>query len=478
MKRLLICLCVPLVALGQPTDFPDAVFNKLRSTEAGLTAFFTAMPKGGDLHHHFSGSIYAETYLKEAIRLNVLVNRINYLIDTLEHPNQPEWVRLSNLPKDSVSFFYNKLIESWSVKDFVPGSEAPDIHFFNSFPRFGMLLKGVWNEGLLEIKRRALYENVGYIETILQSFNSKAAVQEDARFNGILSNLQQDTNALKPYLDTLFQRYQNNELLKKQVEELGLSLPNLHRNLQIDDDKFMMRYQVYVNRTAAPVEVFAQMIAAFESAQSNPLVVGVNIVAPENNPVALRDYRLHMAFFKYCKKQYPQVNVALHAGELNNNQVAPETLGFHIAEAVQLAGANRIGHGTDIVHETNSASLMEEMAKKQIAVEINLTSNEFILGIRNDAHPILEYRRFGVPLVICTDDAGVLRSSLTTQFVLLAKRYPSITYAEIKQMVINSIQYSFIKSPEEKKRVMQRLMVQFKQFEQSIVAAYGSGKTR
>ena len=31
---------------------------------AELTMFFTMMPKGGDLHHHYSGAIYAEQYLE------------------------------------------------------------------------------------------------------------------------------------------------------------------------------------------------------------------------------------------------------------------------------------------------------------------------------------------------------------------------------------------------------------------------------
>ena len=30
---------------------------------AELTLFFSRMPKGADLHHHYSGSIYAEQYL-------------------------------------------------------------------------------------------------------------------------------------------------------------------------------------------------------------------------------------------------------------------------------------------------------------------------------------------------------------------------------------------------------------------------------
>lgn len=35
---------------------------ELGKKRASLFAFFSSMPKGGDLHHHYSGSVYAETY--------------------------------------------------------------------------------------------------------------------------------------------------------------------------------------------------------------------------------------------------------------------------------------------------------------------------------------------------------------------------------------------------------------------------------
>ena len=44
--------------------------------------------------------------------------------------------------------------------------------------------------------------------------------------------------------------------------------------------------------------------------------------------------------------------------------------------------------------------LLAEMRTRQVAVEINLTSNEFILGVKGQAHPILLYRHAGVPFVM------------------------------------------------------------------------------
>src|ERR1035437_316705 len=36
---------------------------KTSADNAQLTLFLSQMPKGGDIHHHYSGAIYAETYL-------------------------------------------------------------------------------------------------------------------------------------------------------------------------------------------------------------------------------------------------------------------------------------------------------------------------------------------------------------------------------------------------------------------------------
>jgi adenosine deaminase len=135
--------------------------------------------------------------------------------------------------------------------------------------------------------------------------------------------------------------------------------------------------------------------------------------------------------------------VALHAGELTMGLVPPEQLTYHITDAVNIAQAKRIGHGVDIVFEHNSAELLEYMKQNKIAIEINLTSNEFILGVKGDSHPFTIYKDSGVPMVISTDDPGILRTSITEEYALAAYRY-DLTYDDIKKFVDNSITYSFL----------------------------------
>ena len=158
----------------------------------------------------------------------------------------------------------------------------------------------------------------------------------------------------------------------------------------------------------------------------------------------------------------------MHAGEITEGYVKPEDLTYHISEAVCVARAQRIGHGVDIAYEKDNYKLLNYMSKNRVAVEINLSSNEYILGVKNDAHPLMLYKRFHVPLVISTDDAAVNRSSLTEQYVLLAARYKELSYANIKNLVYNSITYSFTGNAK-KEALKKDLDERFKKFEAYIL---------
>jgi adenosine deaminase len=116
----------------------DTYFNAIRKNEVLLTAFFQNMPKGGDLHHHYTGSIYAETYLDYVIAKNYWINR-----QTLEvaenNPSKDNWTRFSSLKSDgTLAEYKQKLMERWSVKDYNSTSLPRDKHFFETFGYFGV----------------------------------------------------------------------------------------------------------------------------------------------------------------------------------------------------------------------------------------------------------------------------------------------------------------------------------------------------
>jgi adenosine deaminase len=150
-----------------------------------------------------------------------------------------------------------------------------------------------------------------------------------------------------------------------------------------------------------------------------------------------------MKMVGYLHSVYPGVHISLHAGELAPGMVPPEGLRFHIHQAVELGDAERIGHGVDVMYEDHPRDLLTEMAARHIMVEINLSSNEGILGVEGDAHPFPVYRSAHVPVALSTDDEGVSRIDLTHEYVRAAIDY-GLTYRDLKQLARTGMEHDFL----------------------------------
>jgi adenosine deaminase len=123
--------------------------------------------------------------------------------------------------------------------------------------------------------------------------------------------------------------------------------------------------------------------------------------------------------------------------------VHPQELRFHIREAVEVAQARRIGHGVDIAYENDAQELLKDMRERGVLVEICLTSNDVILNVRGDEHPLPLYLEAGVPVTLATDDEGVARIDLTHEYQRAAMTY-GLGYRELKTMARNSLAHSFL----------------------------------
>ncbi|MBS7232673.1 adenosine deaminase [Flavobacterium psychroterrae] len=465
MTRIITLFCFFIAQIGF-SQTAENYLEKIRNNEALLTAFFQQMPKGGDLHHHFSGSVYAEPLLERAIAEDFYLNLESMGVSKTK-PAIGNWQTFSSLKSEGkLAFYEQQVMQTWSAKDY-NGSVPSDDLFFDSFQKFEPTIKGHFAEGMLELKNRAIAENVSYIETQLSTIPCDMNVADLNDFNSKLRNAasQKDEKSVLKLLGELYKAIQQKDAKKYATDFNTNFIAKLHKDLKIDDDRFTMRYQNFVLRFMDPVDLFKNLSIAFISANDSKLVAGVNIVSPEHGENSMKDYWLHMVMFKYCHSKFPDVKYTLHAGELTLGLVQPEDLTWHINDAIYIAGANRIGHGVDIAYEANSYDLLKYMSKNSIPIEINLVSNEFILKVKENRHPFTLYKEFNVPIVISTDDAGILRTNMTEQYVLLAKRYPDVSYATIKQYVYNSINYSFIQDATVKKQLVKDLDARFKTFE-------------
>ena len=86
-------------------------------------------------------------------------------------------------------------------------------------------------------------------------------------------------------------------------------------------------------------------------------------------------------------------------------------------------GASRIGlvmASTSCTRKTPH-ELLREMARRNVMVEICLSSNDSILGVSGAQHPLATYLKYGVPVALATDDEGVSRSEISREYLRAAQ---------------------------------------------------------
>jgi adenosine deaminase len=345
------------------------------------------------------------------------------------------------------------------MRGFVPssGTTAHD-HFFDTFGRFGGIDKSHTGEWLDEIATRAAGQNEQYLEVMqTPSFSDVAklsstlpwpATPVDPAINltgDATGTTREDLSQLR---DALLAGGLRNEVNidRKEIDDAIASRNQIEHCNQPDATpacSVKIRFIYQVLRAFPPQQVFAQTLLGFELALLDPRFVGINFVQPEDAYLSMSEYHRQMRMLDYLHSVYPNVHISLHAGELAPGLVRPDGLRFHIREAIDLGHAERIGHGVDVMYENEPQALLKEMASRHIMTEINLTSNDVILGVDPRHHPLPEYRRASVPVALSTDDEGVSRINLTNEYTRAALDF-NLTYLDLKNMARTSIEHSFL----------------------------------
>lgn len=435
-------------AVPVPADTAEARTVKAFETARqqgplALHAFLAAMPKGGDLHNHLSGAVYAESWIAQAAADGLCVDVASSSLVDKRDASAPNCGSGRRPAADALSdqHFYDALVDAFSMRSFVPsaGRSGHD-QFFDTFGRFQAVTPqqhmGDW---LSEVSARAATQNEQYLELMVTP--PFAHAKELARTLG----WQDDFDAMRRQL--LAHGLKDEMALDEQL--LTQALTERKRQQHCDSPhadagcKMQIRFLYQVLRGAAPERVFAQTLLGFELASVDPRWVGINFVMPEDGYLSMHDYSLQMRMLDYLHRLYPKVHISLHAGELAPGLVPPDGLRFHIRQAVELGHAERIGHGVDVMYEDRPEALLDEMATHHVMVEINLTSNDVILGVSGTHHPLPMYLKHGVPVALSTDDEGVSRIDLTHEYVRAAEDF-GLNYSTLKQMARNSLSYSFL----------------------------------
>jgi len=127
------------------------------------------------------------------------------------------------------------------------------------------------------------------------------------------------------------------------------------------------------------------------------------------------------------------LHTTAHAGE----SAGPES----VREAVELLGAERIGHATSAARDPAALALLVE---RQIPVEACLTSN-LATGVitRLEDYPLRRFLEAGVPVTLNSDDPALFATSLEQEMIVAAETF-GLSPAEILQFAGEAIRGAFL----------------------------------
>jgi adenosine deaminase len=415
----------------------SAYLRSVRDRPEALAAFFRALPKGADLHNHLGGAATTELLLRLAVESGYCIDR------TTLTASAPPCTGNTRPAADTVTDpgFRRQVIRAWSMQDFTPGQgESGHDHFFATFGKFGAV--GALHPGrlLAQVSTSAAKQHQFYLETMLTpAYSGVAALAAKVGYDSDLTRLRNKLLAhggmdavvrqAMSETDSMLKEFRTAAHCDTHHPDAGCALP--------------VRF-VYQVLRGEPRELgFAQMLLGMELARRDHRFVSLNLVQPEDGPVALADYRLHMRMLNHLRGVYSDVPLTLHAGELVPGLVKPEDLRFHIRDAVLTARTDRIGHGVDIRHEDDYRELLRLMARRHVLVEVPLTSNAQILGVTGSEHPFPLYRRYDVPVALATDDPGVERTDISREYQRAALTY-QLDYRALKDLARTSVEYGFL----------------------------------
>ncbi len=420
----------------------ERYFDSIRNNPNLLLVFLREMPKGGDLHNHLSGSIYAESFINWAAAAGDCVDpkTVNLSPGPCEPPLRPVNDGFSD------PGLYASMIDAFSMRNWQYSGQSGHDHFFDTFGKFGLAEEGTTSAMLAETAARAASQHEVYQELMHSPGGREVdALAKSVGWDEDFGQLEQKLIAagLPKILTAASAELRADEAGRDKTLHCGT--PQADPGCQIEQ-----RFLYQVARGKAKEYVFAEILAGFlmsgadpSQVRPDPHMLGLNLVMPEDWYVPMTDFPVHMRMLAYLHERYPKVHITLHAGELVQGLVPPEGLRFHIRDSIEIAHAERIGHGVDVMNETNPEELLHEMSARGIMVEICLTSNDVILGVSGPPHPLSQYIRAGVPVALATDDEGVARSDMTHEYLRGAEDQ-KLDYLQLKKMARTSLEHAFL----------------------------------
>ena len=394
-----------------PSTVPYALIDWDESlVHEGLRRFCRELPKGADLHTHDDKVIPMDRYIR-------ILKEYGKACIVLEDGPDYGNLYVKDPPENAVSlneaFSEGKLSEEKFREIFsIPDADVPNGRW-ERFNRLFTMVRGQEKDPellqmLYEEAFRSCCENkVFLLETRVILTGDEEAVAERLRL------IRDAYYHVKDEYPDFVVRVIGNSRKKESVTKetaVGILRIVMHLSGEIRDE--------------------------YDPAHPKDFIIGLDLVNEEDKSKPLREYA---DFFISDEVKESGLKLFLHAGE---------SLRYDNEEVIDayLYGASRIGHGFNLFR---FPKVMEKCREEGIAIEIAPISN-YRLGYVSDfrLHPGQIYLRYGIPIVICSDDGLFLeREPLTDDFYAVILSW-NLGVAEIKELCRNAIVYAGLSQEE------------------------------
>ncbi len=401
-------------------------WSRLTHHPKKLEVFLKHMPKGADLHCHASGAVSTEILIKLAASNPYCIDS-DFNLTMMQHnqcsKGEPTTVFLQ------VEKHRQQALKAWSIEQFyADDKEDKKTHFFNSFAKFDILVKQHRPEIIANVVQVAHEQNIQYLELMLSLLEDKPNYTQ----------LKMSDDITLSQVKTVLANPKVKKFVSKNIVFFKNLKSDVKRFTPLTAQDVALSWILEIKRNQPFDQFCLDAIEAFEVANQVSDIAAINLVQPEYFEYSRQDYVKQMQWLKTLKTHYPKIKLVLHAGEMPN-----DIKNSHIKQAMLIAKPLRIGHGTDIENEVGYLSTLKLMRKKHIAVEVNLTSNDDVFGVKGARHPLHLFMMSKVPVVLSSDDPGISRNTLSHEYWRAVQEH-EFSLQQLLQVDRNSLSYSLL----------------------------------
>lgn len=430
MRNFIVAMAAAAALFCGAANAAEAWFEKLKATATPeqLYRFLYALPKGGDLHNHLTGAGLSEWWWNAA-----LAQQANGYVYYTK-------VRIDNC------------IAYGSVNEY---GFAPYLMLFrtlqaSSYQQLDACQKGEYKR----LQDLSEAEKQGWLDSIRLNESYEGRNEFFGRHWERLNELWRNPYVVADILLRNMQAFGKENLVYLETQEgpggelkadgstftADETVAIYRKRLESADAKatgVTVRFQSSILRFLPSAEQNLRELYAFTD-QHRDLWVGVNMVGREDDD---KGYPLRfLPTLRELRKQYPDIHLSIHAGEVDEPN-------HHVRDTL-LLGAERIGHGVNLISDPDTMLLMRN---GPYMVEINLISNLLLEYVKTfQQHPFPEYLRTGIPVALSTDDRGMWDSNMTDEYFVAVREF-NLSWEEMVQIGRNSLQYSFVEAPVKQK---------------------------